>query len=139
VVLLRRTTELPGAQSAVLTARFWTRTTIGAMAWNGDMLRAVGVVSRLVDNGVRHGLPARAPVQELRLSLTASLTDAGAMAFDVRDLVPAFPDSEAAIREEKGRGLWHVARLGARVTWFLPHEGQGKTERAVLGPEPMAL
>ncbi|TVZ84756.1 hypothetical protein FB157_12023 [Streptomyces sp. BK340] len=56
------------------------------------------------------------------------------MVFDVRDLVPAFPDAEAAIRGEKGYGLWHVAHLGPRVTWFLPHEGGGKTVRAVLGP-----
>ncbi|MFI6360987.1 hypothetical protein ACIBJF_52910 [Streptomyces sp. NPDC050743] len=107
------------------------------MAWNGDMLlHAVEGVSRLVGNGVRHGLPARALVQELRLPLTASPTDAGAMAFDVRDLVPAFPDSEAAIRRREGPGLWHVAHLGARGTRFLPHEGRGKTVRAVLGPEP---
>ncbi|MER6569883.1 hypothetical protein ABT288_27760 [Streptomyces sp. NPDC001093] len=134
-VLLRRTTELPGIQRAVLTARFWTRTTVTAMNWGGDMMRAVEVVSRLVDNGVRHGLPTHVPLEDRRLSLAVSLTDAGAIVFDVCDTVPAFPDWEAAIRGEKGRGLWHVARLGARVTWFLPHEGGGKTVRAVLAPD----
>ncbi|MGW0998690.1 ATP-binding protein [Streptomyces sp. NPDC002523] len=138
-MLLSRTTELPGIPRAVLTARFWTRTTVAAMGWNGDMLRAVEVVSRLVDNGVRHGLPTHVPANDCRLSLTVSLTDADAMVFDVTDLMPAFPDSEAAIRGESGRGLWRVARLGARVTWFLPREGEGKTVRAVLGPGPVAL
>ncbi|WP_330342606.1 hypothetical protein [Streptomyces sp. NBC_00557] len=108
------------------------------MSWHGDILHAVEVVSRLVDNAVRHGLPTHLPVEDRRLSLTASLTNAGAVVLDVADLVPTFPDSEAAIRGEKGRGLWHVARLGARVTWFLPQEGEGKTVRAELGAGPVA-
>ncbi|WP_145883740.1 hypothetical protein [Streptomyces sp. BK340] len=74
MALISRTAELPGTQRAILAARFWTRTTVAAMGWNGDMLHAVEVVSRLVANGVRHGLPARAPAEERRLSLTASLT-----------------------------------------------------------------
>ncbi|SOD90590.1 Anti-sigma regulatory factor (Ser/Thr protein kinase) [Streptomyces sp. Ag109_G2-15] len=133
-VIACRSTELPGDQSAVFAARVWTRTTTTALCWNGDVLRAVEVVSRLVDNGVRHGVPADTPLGKRRLSLSAAITDAGALIVEVSDLNPAFPDFDVAVRGERGRGLWQVAHRGAQVTWFLQSAGGGKTVRAVLQP-----
>jgi hypothetical protein len=117
----------------------WTRTTVTALFWKGDILRAVEVVSRLVDNGVRHGLPIDVPLRERRLTLSAALTDAGQLVVDVSDLNPSFRDFDAAVRGEKGRGLWEVARLGAQVVRFLPRNGVSKTVRAVLGPGQVIL
>lgn len=133
-VILRRTTELHGDRSAVFMARIWTRTTLGAMRWAGDIDRAVETACRLVDNAVRHGTPDNLPVDQQRISLSAALTDTGVLVLDVPDLTPAFPDFDAAVRGEKGRGLWTIARLGVRIEWFLPHAGDGKTVRAVLPP-----
>ncbi|MFJ9821165.1 ATP-binding protein [Streptomyces sp. NPDC101151] len=131
-VVLHRTAELHGDLSAVFMARVWTRTTLGAMRWAGDIDRAVETASRLVDNALRHGTPDNIPVDQRRISLSAALTDLGALVLDVPDLTPAFPDFDAAVRGERGRGLWTIARLGVRIAWFLPHEGDGKTVRAVI-------
>ncbi|MEU8975915.1 hypothetical protein AB0D11_43185 [Streptomyces monashensis] len=131
-VILRRTAELHGDRSAVFMSRVWTRTTLVAMRWAGDIERAVETACRLVDNAVRHGTPDNIPVDRRRISLSAALTDKGGLVLDVPDLTPAFPDFDAAVRGERGCGLWTIARLGVRVEWFLPHEGEGKTVRAVL-------
>jgi hypothetical protein len=112
----------------------WTRRIVTVLGWRGDVLRAAEVVARLVDNGVRHGLPDSLPPSELQLSLSIAIEASGSLVIDVSDLDPAFPDFDAAVRGEKGRGLWQVARLGARVTRFLPQEGPGKTVRATLAP-----
>ncbi|KAF3470068.1 hypothetical protein [Streptomyces sp. Tu 3180] len=112
----------------------WTRRIVTVLGWNGDVLRAVEVAARLVDNGVRHGTPDGLALSERQLSLSAALEAAGALVIDVSDQNPAFPNFDAAVRGKKGRGLRQVARLGARVTRFLPQEGPGKTVRAVLVP-----
>ena len=130
-------TELPGDGSAVFSARIWTRTCVTALRWNGPVLRATEAISRLVDNGVRHGLPDDAGKAERRILLRAAVTETDELVVDVSDLHPFFPDFEAAVRGEKGRGLWQVARLGAVVTWFLHHDGPGKTVRATLPPGPV--
>ncbi|MFF8431080.1 ATP-binding protein [Streptomyces sp. NPDC016566] len=130
-------TELPGVPFAVHGARTWVRMSVTALHWQGDILQAVEVITRLVDNGVRHGMPADVPRDERRLVLSAAVTDTGELLIDVSDLNPAFRDFDEAVAGKKGRGLWHVARLGARVIRFLPHEGAGKTVRAVLPPGPM--
>ncbi|MFI8194782.1 hypothetical protein ACIF8T_39840 [Streptomyces sp. NPDC085946] len=117
----------------------WIRRVVTVLGWNGDVLRAVEVAARLVDNGVRHGTPDGLALSERQLSLSAALEAAGALVIDVADLNPAFADFEAAVRGEKGRGLWQVAHLGAQVVRFLPHEGTGKTVRAVLAPGPRDL
>lgn len=132
-------TELPGDQTAVFGARIWIRIAVTALGWNGNVLRATEAVARLVDNGVRHGMPAAVPRKERRVSLQAALTEAGELVVDVSDLDPAFPDFEAARRGEKGRGLWQVSHLGAQVTQLLSRTGTGKTVRAVLAPGPVDL
>ncbi|MDN5385553.1 MULTISPECIES: ATP-binding protein [Streptomyces] len=128
------TTQLPGAPRALITARTWTRQMVTILGWPGDVQQAVDVVSRLVDNGVQHGVPSTAPLCERQLTLSVALDESGALLIDVADMDPAFPDFDAAVRGEKGRGLWQVACLGARVTWFLHHAGTGKTVRAALAP-----
>jgi hypothetical protein len=132
-------TELPGDQTAVFGARIWIRIAVTALGWNGNVMRATEAVARLVDNGVRHGMPAEVPRKERLVSLAVALTDAGELVIDVSDLEPAFPDFEAARRGEKGRGLWQVRHLGAQVTQFLARGGTGKTVRAVLAPGPVDL
>ncbi|KAF3470103.1 hypothetical protein [Streptomyces sp. Tu 3180] len=126
--------QLPGDRRALYLSRVWTRRIVTVLGWRGDVLRAVEAVARLVDNGVRHGLPDSLLPCELRLSLSAAIEASGCLVIDVSDLNPAFPDFDAAVRGERGRGLWQVARLGARVTRFLPEEGAGKTVRAILAP-----
>ncbi|GAA0906616.1 hypothetical protein [Streptomyces thermoalcalitolerans] len=128
------TTQLPGAPRALITARAWMRQMVTVLRWSGDVQTAVEVASRLVDNGVRHGIPSTRPSVERQLTLSVAIDEAGALLIDVTDLDPAFPCFEAAARGEKGRGLWEVASLGARVTWFLHHERTGKTVRATLAP-----
>ncbi|MEE1764390.1 ATP-binding protein [Streptomyces sp. SP18BB07] len=113
------------------------RTAITALQWHGDVLRAVEVVSRLLDNGVRHGMPDEVPPHRRRIDLRTAVNEAGDLLIDVSDLNPSFPDFEEAARGEKGRGLWHVARLGAQVSRYLPHESVSKTVRAVLPPGPV--
>ncbi|MBK3639479.1 hypothetical protein JHN46_02160 [Streptomyces sp. MBT33] len=130
-------TELPGKQSAVKMSRWWIRGCLPALRWEGPVLEAVGVVSRLVDNGFRHGLPPGA-VNESRLVLRAAVTEAGDLVIDVTDPTPAFPDFAAAREGEMGLGLRRVAALGARLTWFLHSDGSGKTVRAVLAPGPIS-
>lgn len=96
------TTELPGDQTAVFGARIWIRIAVTALGWNGNVMRATETVARLVDNGVRHGMPAEVPRKERLISLEVALTDAGGLVIDVSDLEPAFPDFEAARRGRKG-------------------------------------
>ncbi|MFI6012460.1 ATP-binding protein [Streptomyces sp. NPDC051243] len=130
-------TELPCGISAVRAARWWTRTIFPVLRWAGPIVQAVEMVARLVDNAVRHGMPGHPETQTLHLR--TAVTAAGDLIIDVSDLNPSFPDFDAASRGERGRGLSHVARLGARVTWFLHHDGPGKTVRAVLPPGEVDL
>ncbi len=133
------TTQLPGDPRALYLSRVWVRRIVTVLCWRGDVLRAVEAVTRLVDNGVRHGIPSSVPPPEQQLTLSIATDDTGSLIIDVADLNPAFPDFEAAVSGERGCGLWQVASLGARVTRFLPHEGRGKTVRAVLAPGPVGL
>ncbi|MER5376249.1 ATP-binding protein [Streptomyces sp. NPDC002553] len=130
-------TELPGDISAVRAARWWTRSIFPALRWAGPVVQAVEVVALLVDNAVRHGTPEYAETQTLLLR--TAVNAAGDLIIDVSDLNPSFRDFDAAARGERGRGLAQVAGLGARVTWFLHHEGPGKTVRAVLPAGPVDL
>ncbi|MGW3149775.1 ATP-binding protein [Streptomyces sp. NPDC001177] len=126
-------TELPGDEiRAVRVGRMWIRTILPALGWVGSTLNAAEVAARLVVNGVRHGLPDHAKMQTLLLR--AAVDEGGNLLIDVTDLNPSFPDFEAAVRGERGRGLGQAVSLGARVERFLHHEGPGKTVRAVLAP-----
>jgi hypothetical protein len=133
------TTQLPGDPRALYLSRVWTRRIVTVLCWGGDVLRAVEVVARLVDNGVRHGIPDSVPCVEVQLILSVATVESGSLVIDVADLNPEFPDFDAAVRGERGRGLGQVALLGAEVVRFLPYEGRGKTVRAVLAPGPVGV
>ncbi|MFG2783802.1 hypothetical protein ACGFY7_38965 [Streptomyces prunicolor] len=126
-------TELPGQQRAMKMSRWWIRGCLPALRWAGSVLDAVGVVSRLVDNGLRHGLALRA-ANESRIVLRVAVTESGQLVLDVTDPNPSFPGFAAAREGESGLGLRRIAELGARLTWFLHGGGSGKTVRA--GPAP---
>ncbi|MEV0487387.1 ATP-binding protein [Streptomyces sp. NPDC050508] len=130
-------TELPYQEGAVRMGRWWIRGCLPALNWDGPVLEAVGVVSHLVDNALRHGLP-RGAVNESRIVLRAAVTEAGELVLDVIDPNPSFPGFAAARTGESGVGLRRVAELGARLTWFLHSDGSGKTVRAVLAPGPIS-
>ncbi|MFD9248413.1 ATP-binding protein [Streptomyces bottropensis] len=128
-------TELPGNAAALRAGRTWIRCCLPALGWAGPVLHAEEVLTRLVDNGVRHGLPDSTEMQTLLVR--AAVDEAGSLFIDVSDLNPSFPDFDAAARGERGLGLRNVARLGARITRFLHHDSPGKTVRAVLAPAPV--
>ncbi|MET8616104.1 ATP-binding protein [Streptomyces misionensis] len=131
-------TDLPSEEiGAVRVGRVWIRGMLPVLGWMGPALQAAEVVARLVSNGVRHGLPDHAKTHTLLLR--AAVDEAGNLLVDVADLNPSFPDFKAAVRGERGRGLRQVAQLGAEVSWFLHHEGPGKTVRAVLSLGPVDL
>ncbi|MFG3263411.1 ATP-binding protein [Streptomyces bobili] len=125
-------TELPGNTSALRAGRTWIRYCLPALGWVGAILQAEEVLTRLVDNGVRHGRPDHAETQTL--FVRAAVDEAGDLHIEVSDRNPSFPDFTAAARGEKGRGLQRVAELGAMLGWFLHHDGSGKTVCAVLPP-----
>jgi hypothetical protein len=133
------TTHLPGDPRALYLSRVWTRRIVTVLCWRGDVLRAVEVVARLVDNGVRHGIPDSVPCVEVQLTLSIATDETDSLVIDVADLNPEFPDFDAAVRGERGRGLGQVTSLGAEVIRFLPYEGRGKTVRAVLAPGPVGV
>ncbi|MFD7282151.1 ATP-binding protein [Streptomyces sp. NPDC059862] len=129
-------TELPADDNAHFMARIWTRTIVTALRWQGSVLQVAEVVSRLVVNAVRHGIPDDVADTTWRIVLSVAVTEADELVIDVTDLNPAFPRFPAAAKGAKGQGLMRVAQLGARLTWFLHHEGPGKTVRATLPPGP---
>ncbi|MEV5880792.1 hypothetical protein AB0L75_42805 [Streptomyces sp. NPDC052101] len=131
-------TDLPSDEiRAVRVGRVWIRAMLPTLGWMGSTLQAAEVVARLVSNGVRHGLPNHTTTHTLLLR--AAVDEAGNLLIDVTDLNRSFPDFEAAVRGEQGGGLRQIAQLGAQVSWFLHHEGPGKTVRAVLSRGPVDL
>jgi len=86
-----------------------------------------------VQNAVDHGLT---PEHTGTISARLSINEENQLNIDVSDPNPHFPAFEAAVRGERGRGLWDVQRLRAEVTWFRPpnrnSSSRGKTVRATL-------
>lgn len=130
-------TELPGSLRALRAGRRWIRECLPALGWAGSVLDAAEVITRLLDNGVRHGQPDDPSAQSL-LVLRVAVSNEGELVIDVTDLNPSFPAFDAAARGERGLGLRRVREHGARVEWFLHHEGHGKTVRALLPPSPVS-
>lgn len=100
--------------------------------WPGDVDAAVEVLARLAVNAVAHGRPARQGPAKMHIHL--AFTDEGNLLIDVEDPNPSFPDAQAALNGERGRGLRDALDLGAELLWFLAPDGLGKTVRAVLPP-----
>ncbi|MGW0332263.1 ATP-binding protein [Streptomyces sp. NPDC003011] len=132
-------TQLPPDPSAHRMVRIWIRVAVTALRWRGDVDRAVQVASRLVDNGVRHGVAEHVSGNSRWLTVRAAVSEAQELVLDVTDSNAAFPDAAPAPRGERGRGLAQVVAQGATVSWFMPHEAPGKTVRAVLPREAAML
>jgi hypothetical protein len=116
------TTQLPPDHAAHRMVRIWIRAAVTALRWRGDVDRAVGVASWLVDNGVRHGVAEHVCANDRWLTVRAAVSEAQELVLDVSDASAAFPDSAAALRGERGRGLARVSEQGATLSWFLHHE-----------------
>ncbi|MDH6604534.1 hypothetical protein M2164_000169 [Streptomyces sp. SAI-208] len=101
--------------------------------WPGDVDSAVEVLARLAANAIAHGRPAdhQAPAQ---MHVHLSFTDEGDLLIDVEDPNPGFPDVQAALNGQRGRGLRDALDLGAELRYFLAPDGRSKTVRAVLSP-----
>ncbi|MBK3643029.1 hypothetical protein [Streptomyces sp. MBT33] len=108
------------------------RTWLTVLAWPGDILVAIEVLSRLAHNAVVHARPADGTQEEMTVRLAVAEDDV--LLLDVEDPRPEFPDSKAAINGEKGRGLMYARLLGAQVTWSLSEDARTKTIRARLLP-----
>ncbi|MFC7267176.1 ATP-binding protein [Streptomyces lutosisoli] len=108
----------------------YTRLTL--LNWTGNNAAAVEVLARLAKNAVVHAAPVNGTSAQMNVRL--AVTEKDELLIDVGDPSPEFPDCAAAIRGEKGRGLWDVRRLGADVSWSLSENGRGKTVRAHLLP-----
>jgi hypothetical protein len=108
------------------------RVRLSLRRWPGDVDSAVEVLARLAFNAVAHAQPVtRAPAQ---MHVHLSLTDEGDLLIDVEDPNPSFPDAQAALNGERGRGLRDALAFGAELRYFLASDGLSKTVRAVLSP-----
>ncbi|WP_328974171.1 hypothetical protein [Streptomyces canus] len=108
------------------------RVRLSMRRWPGDVDSAVEVLARLAFNAVAHAQPvSRAPAQ---MHVHLSLTDEGDLLIDVEDPNPSFPDAQAALNGERGRGLRDALAFGAELRYFLASDGLSKTVRAVLSP-----
>jgi hypothetical protein len=134
------TTQLPPDQvAATRLVRIWLRLAVTALRWRGDVDRAVEVASRLVNNGSRYGVPQDVSGNDRWLTVRAAVTEAQELVLDVTDANAAFPAAAEALQGKRGQGLARVLEHGADLTWFLRHEGPGKTVRAVLPHEAATL
>ncbi|MFE1839830.1 hypothetical protein [Streptomyces sviceus] len=100
--------------------------------WPGDVDAAVEVLARLAFNAVAHAQPVSPAPAQMQVHL--SLTDEGDLLIDVEDPNPSFPDAQAALNGERGRGLREALAFGAELRSFLASDGLSKTVRAVLSP-----
>ncbi|MGI5380721.1 hypothetical protein ACQEV2_42345 [Streptomyces sp. CA-251387] len=107
------------------------------LGWPGNIVAAIGVLARLAKNAIVHAAPTGPASAELNVLL--AVTEDDELRIDVRDPSPEFPDSVAALKGEKGRGLRDVRLLGADVTWSLAEDGRSKTVRACMAPGEVPL
>ncbi|MBZ6253595.1 ATP-binding protein [Streptomyces olivaceus] len=135
-VLREMPLELPPDSTAVTIARVSGRTKLTLLDWPGNGHAAIAVLSSLVDNAVAYGLTG-APGQSLSARL--GVTEARELVIDVTDPNPKFPNFVEAVDGTIGRGLWNARQHGARLTWFVASDFEGKTVRATLQPGPVDL
>lgn len=108
------------------------RSRLALAQWSGDIDSAVETLARLAVNAIVHAQPATGTAAQMTVHLT--VTEHGGLLIDVEDPNPGFPDAQAALRGEKGRGLREARQLGAHLEWFLAADGHSKTIRATLPP-----
>ena len=128
----RRPARSARSPESVKVGRDFTRVTLGL--WGMDALTDLAelVVSELVTNAVRHGIPsARKIVSEhcVRLRLLAQAPFVMCMVTDPGHGIPVLRDSDLAA--ECGRGLTVVEACCVRWGWHLLDEG-GKVVWALL-------
>jgi anti-sigma regulatory factor (Ser/Thr protein kinase) len=126
---------LRAVPEAVKTSRDFTRSVL--LEWGqADLVDMAGlVVSELVTNALRHGVPqARMPLGEcpIRLRLLGQSPYMMCMVTDPGSGVPVLRDPELC--DENGRGLNVVESCCVRWGWHLLDEG-GKVVWALLHPD----
>ncbi|GHB74253.1 hypothetical protein GCM10010377_75810 [Streptomyces viridiviolaceus] len=136
-VLREMPLELPADLSAPTTARIAGRSLLTMLNWHGNVHAAIDVLHILVDNAAEHGLTPGKAGQSLHARLC--VTQADALLIDVTDPNPKFPDFHAAVDGTMGRGLWKARQHGARLSWFVASDFEGKTVRAAIQPGRMVL
>ncbi|MFE6676389.1 ATP-binding protein [Streptomyces tendae] len=135
-VLREMLLELPPDSSAVKIARVSGRTKLTMLDWPGNGHAAIDVLGALVHNAVTYGLTG-APGQSLSARL--GVTEARELVIDVTDPNPKFPNFTEAVDGTAGRGLWNARQHGARLSWFVASDFEGKTVRATFKPGPVDL
>jgi anti-sigma regulatory factor (Ser/Thr protein kinase) len=121
----------PGAES-VKAGRDFTRATLRDWGMSALTDLAELVVSELVTNALRHGIPTARKLGEqpcVRLRLLAQAPFVMCMVADPERSIPMLKDSDPAA--ESGRGLTVVEACSVRWGWHLLDEG-GKVVWALL-------
>ena len=126
------TCTLSPSPESVKVSRDFTRTTL--RDWGMSALADVAelVVSELVTNALRHGIPAVRKLGEqqcVRLRLLAQAPFVMCMVTDLERAIPVLRDADPAA--ESGRGLTVVEACCVRWGWHLLDEG-GKVVWALL-------
>jgi len=123
---------LPASPESVKIGRGFTRVTLHDWGMSALTDLAELVVSELVTNALRHGIPAtRKPgeQQSVRLRLLAQAPFVMCMVTDLERAIPVIRDADPAA--ESGRGLTVVEACSVRWGWHLLDEG-GKVVWALL-------
>jgi anti-sigma regulatory factor (Ser/Thr protein kinase) len=126
------TCTLPPSPESVKTGRDFTRATLGDWGMSALADLAELVVSELVTNALRHGIPAVRKLGEqqvVRLRLLAQAPFVMCMVTDPERAIPVLRDADPAA--ESGRGLTVVEACCVRWGWHLLDEG-GKVVWALL-------
>ncbi|MFD4953425.1 ATP-binding protein [Streptomyces sp. NPDC058451] len=131
-VLREMPLEIPADSSAVTIARISGRSMLTVLNWPGNVHAAIDVLHCLVDNAMEYGLTPGKAGQSLDARLC--VTEAHELLIDVTDPNPKFPNFHEAVEGAEGRGLWNARQLGARLSWFVASNFQGKTVRATMNP-----
>jgi hypothetical protein len=126
------TCTLPPSAESVKAGRDFARATLREWGMIALTDLAELVVSELVTNALRHGIPATRKLGEqpsVRLRLLAQAPFVMCMVADPARSIPVLRDSDPAA--ETGRGLTVVEACCVRWGWHLPDEG-GKVVWALL-------
>ena len=126
------TCSLSPSPESVKVSRNFARTTLWDWGMSAPMDVAELVVSELVTNALRHGIPAARKLggqQFVRLRLLAQAPFIMCMVTDLERAIPVLRDAGPAA--ESGRGLTVVEACCVRWGWHLLDEG-GKVVWALL-------
>ncbi|MFD5370723.1 ATP-binding protein [Streptomyces sp. NPDC127103] len=129
--------RIPGNSRGLTLAGIQGRISLTLLNWHGPQNRALQVLYVLVHNAVQHGIAPGRTGQAIAIWLR--VTEAHELLIDVTDPAPEFPQFEAAIDGELGRGLPGAQRLGATLSWTPDLSTGGKTVRALMQPGQVDL